>query len=71
MSLPDIIRIRPSAAARRRDRREVVALVESAMEHLAAVRAGELVYIHGAYLDLIRAVHIVMDHRLDDDGLAS
>ena len=57
-------------ARKRSARREVDALVVSAMEHLAAVRAGELVYVHGAYRDLARAVGLVLEHRLDLEGVA-
>lgn len=60
-----VIAIRPSAAASRHARRKVEALVASAVEELHAVQAGDLVAVHGAFLDLARAVRIVVDHGLD------
>jgi len=66
--LPNVTRI---DARNRRARREVGALVESALRHLAAVQAGDLVYVHGAYLDLARAVGLVLEHRLDAEEVAS
>ena len=65
-----VIVIRPSAVARRRARREIAALVDSALSDLAAVQAGELVHVHGAYLDLGRAVALVLHHGIDAEELA-
>lgn len=58
-------------AHRRRARREVDALVDSALQELAAVRAGSLMAIHGAHLDLTRAVSITMRYGLDAEAVAS
>lgn len=66
-----VVAIASTTAAHRRARREVAALVAEAVEHLAVVRAGEFVYVHGAHLALVRAVRIVLDHRLDVEELAS
>ena len=60
-----VICLRPSAAAERHARRQVDALVSSAADDLAAVKAGDLGAIHGAMLDLLRAVRLVVSHGLD------
>lgn len=68
-SVPDspgrVIAIRPSAAASRRARRQVDALVASAMHDLELVQAGDLQAIHGPMLDLLAAVRLVVAHGLD------
>jgi hypothetical protein len=62
-----VVAIDATSAARRRLCREVDDLAASAIENLVAVRAGELVYVHGALLDVSRAVRIVLAHALDID----
>lgn len=58
-------------ARRRRARRELDALVDSALRELAAFRAGNVVAIHAAYLDLTRAVSTTMQYGLDVEAVAS
>ncbi len=62
-----VVAIRPSATATRRARRQVDELVASAAEELAAVQGGDLVQIHGAVIDVLRAVRIVVAFGLDLD----
>lgn len=66
-----VIAIRASAAAHRRARREVDALIGAAREDLVAAGAGDLVRVHSAWINVGRAVCIVMKYGLDIDGLAS
>ncbi len=66
-----VVAIRPSAVARRRALREVDALIAAAREDLAATGAGDLARVHGAWINVGRAVCIVMAHALDDEGVAS
>lgn len=63
-------RVIPLDSGNRRARRQVDALLAEAEEYLAAARAGQLVHTHGAHLALVRAVAIVLEHRLDAEEVA-
>ncbi len=65
-----VIVLRPSAAARRRARREVDNLVGSSLVALTAVHAGDLELIFTVHRDVTRAVGLVLDHALDVEEVA-